>query len=93
MLATALPAQFTPTDIVRQDVNDIRLLAETLFQLGQLLIDLLVLFRPGLGVFLLLRLKIAIEDRGRMRRCQRQATGKKNKQIQKMEGARYRLAA
>lgn len=46
MPATALPAEFPEADVVGQDVDDVGLLAETLFESREPRVDLFVLGRP-----------------------------------------------
>jgi len=54
MLAAALPAELTPTDVVGQDIDDVRLLAKSLLQRCKLFINRFVFRRPRLLVFSLL---------------------------------------
>jgi hypothetical protein len=55
MLSAALPSELSPADVIGQDVDDVRRLAKLLFELGKLVIYLVVLFRP-FPLMLLLRL-------------------------------------
>jgi hypothetical protein len=50
MLPTTLPTHLPPADVVGEDVNDVRLLAEAPLEVSQLPIDLAILCRPPLLV-------------------------------------------
>ncbi len=50
MLPAALPSHLPPTDVVGEDVDDVRLLAEASLEVSQLAIDLAIVVRPPLLV-------------------------------------------
>ncbi len=60
MLAAALPAKLAPTNIVGQDIDNVRFFTVFLLQCGELLINLLVLLGPRCSISFLEREKRAI---------------------------------
>jgi hypothetical protein len=54
VLAAALPTHLAPTDIVCQDIDNVRFFAKFFLKSGKFIIDLLVLLCPGILISLFL---------------------------------------